>query len=64
MAQHSQTGGRGEQMAEAYFTTNAFTVQHQNWRHSHWEVDIIATKEKVLHFIEVKTRRTKKFGHP
>ena len=27
-------------------------------------MDIIAEKDGTLHFIEVKTRLTKKFGHP
>lgn len=64
MAQHNQTGTSGEKMAAGYFTSIGFTVLHTNWRHSHWEVDIIAHKNNILHFIEVKTRRTKKFGHP
>ncbi len=64
MANHNTTGSLGESLAAAYFIQNGFTLLHQNWRHSHWEVDIIASKENVLHFIEVKTRRTKKFGHP
>ncbi len=64
MAQHNTTGSLGESLAAVYFAQNGFTLLHQNWRHSHWEVDIIAEKDAVLHFIEVKTRRTKKFGHP
>ena len=64
MAGHNTTGSTGETMAAKYLIENGFTLLHQNWRHSHWEVDIIASKENILHFIEVKTRRTKKFGHP
>lgn len=64
MARHNQTGNIGEAMAAAYFLKTGYTIVHQNWRHSHWEVDIIAEKDMILHFIEVKTRRTKKFGHP
>jgi putative endonuclease len=64
MAAHNKTGSLGETMAVAYLIQQGFSLLHQNWRHSHWEVDIIASREKVLHFIEVKTRRTKKFGHP
>lgn len=64
MAEHNKTGSFGEQLALQYFHQNGFTILHQNWRHSHWEVDIIASKDSILHFIEVKTRRTKKFGHP
>ena len=64
MAQHNVTGSMGEEMAVQYLQQNGFVLLHQNWRHSHWEVDVIAHKNNVLHFIEVKTRRTKKFGHP
>lgn len=64
MAHHNTTGSTGEAMAIRHLTEKGFCILHQNWRHSHWEVDIIAAKENLLHFIEVKTRRTKKFGHP
>ena len=64
MAKHIHTGIMGEQLARAYFENNGYYIIVQNWRHSHWEVDIIASKDDILHFIEVKTRRTKKFGHP
>jgi len=64
MAHHNHTGLIGEQMAARYLTEKGFTILHQNWRHSHWEVDIIASLNNTLHFIEVKTRRTQKFGYP
>jgi putative endonuclease len=64
MASHNQTGNTGEAMAADYLLQNGYRILHQNWRHSHWEVDIIAEKDSILHFIEVKTRRTKKFGFP
>ena len=64
MAQHNKTGSQGEAMAADHLTGKGFTILQLNWRHSHWEVDIIASKDGILHFIEVKTRRTKKFGHP
>ena len=37
---------------------------HTNWRYARYEIDIIASHEDVLHFIEVKTRRSGKFGFP
>jgi len=64
MAHHNHTGLIGEQMAAKYLTEKGFTILHQNWRYSHWEVDIIASLNNTLHFIEVKTRRTQKFGYP
>jgi putative endonuclease len=64
MAHHNSTGALGEKMALKYLNDKGFIILHQNWRHSHWEVDVIASFKDVLHFIEVKTRRTKKFGYP
>ena len=64
MADHNTTGSIGETMAIKYLEGTGFSILQLNWRHSHWEVDIVASKDTVLHFIEVKTRRTKKFGYP
>lgn len=64
MAHHNTTGALGEKMALKYMAEKGFVILHQNWRHSHWEVDLIASLKETLHFIEVKTRRTKKFGYP
>ncbi len=64
MAQHLHTGKLGEQMGAAFVEHRGYRVLEKNWRHSHWEVDIIAEKNEVLHFMEIKTRRTKKYGQP
>jgi putative endonuclease len=64
MAHHNQTGFIGEQMAADYLLQKGFSILHQNWRHGNWEVDFIASYNYVLHFVEVKTRRTRKFGYP
>ena len=64
MATHNNTGLLGEQLAIEYFTKEGYQILEKNWRHSHWEVDIIASRQNILHFIEVKTRRTKNFGLP
>jgi|SRR5215217_2251376 len=64
MARHNEIGKKGEILAATYLTQNGFTIQHCNWRHSHYEIDIIATKGTVLHFVEVKSRSSKNFGLP
>jgi putative endonuclease len=64
LAQHNDTGSLGEQMAAEYLLKRGFTILHKNWRHSHWEVDIIASLNTTLHFIEIKTRRSHQFGYP
>lgn len=64
MAKHNTTGHLGEEMAVAFLLKNGFTILQKNWRHSHWEVDVIASRSDTLHFIEVKTRRSERFGFP
>lgn len=64
MANHISLGKLGEKRAVSYLLQNGFTILHQNWRHARREIDIIATKAGVLHFIEVKTRRGISFGYP
>ena len=64
MAKHMQTGKKGEELGNGYLLTNGYNILETNWRHSHWEVDVIAIKNGTLHFIEIKTRRSKKFGLP
>lgn len=57
MAQHNDLGKEGEQVAIQFLRGSGFEILHCNWRHSHYEVDIIAEKENLLHFIEVKSRK-------
>lgn len=64
MAVHNQLGKRGEQMAEEYLLQHGYQVLHRNWRHSHYEIDLITIKNEVLHFVEVKLRSSKTFGLP
>ena len=64
MAKHIDTGKTGEAMGIIWLQENGYIIQAQNWRHSRWEVDAIAEKDNVLHFIEIKTRRSKNYGMP
>jgi putative endonuclease len=64
MASHNDLGKNGEALAITWLINNGYKMLHQNWRHSHFEVDIIAHKNQTLHFIEVKARRSRQFGHP
>jgi putative endonuclease len=64
MAHHNLTGHTGEDLAAKYLSEKGYNILHRNWRHARWEVDIIADKNGILHFVEVKTRRSRKFGHP
>lgn len=64
MAHHNITGNYGEELAANYLAKKGYDILHRNWRHSYYEIDIIATFNNVIHFIEVKTRRSATFGYP
>ncbi|MBQ6847418.1 MAG: YraN family protein [Clostridia bacterium] len=51
------TGKKGEDMVAAFLRKNGYTVIKQNYISRYGEIDIVASKEKLLLFIEVKTRR-------
>jgi putative endonuclease len=56
-ASRRELGQRGEQLAAAYLQRNGYTIVTTNWRCAHGELDIVARKDHVLVFIEVRTRR-------
>jgi len=64
MANHISTGKAGEAMAVEYLSEKGYEILHKNWRHKHWEVDVIASKGDILHMVEVKTKRNDKYGYP
>lgn len=64
MNNNKTTGNKGEDMAAAWLKQNGFLVIERNWRFKYWEVDIIASKGNRLHFFEIKTRRSNKYGNP
>jgi putative endonuclease len=64
MALHNELGKEGEHMAMQWLKEKGYEILHLNWRHSHYEIDIVATKENFLHFVEVKARNFSLNGHP
>lgn len=64
MARHNETGKLGEQLAEEWLKDQGYTIIEKNWCHGKLEIDIIARKNDMLQFVEVKTRRSNNFGYP
>lgn len=64
MAEHNELGEMGEALAFNWLKKNDFEILHRNWRYSYHEIDIIATKNNLLHIIEVKTRTSNNAGYP
>ena len=57
-AQEPSTGDAGEKAAEQFLVKEkSFKIRKRNWRHGRDEIDLIATEEDILVFVEVKTRR-------
>lgn len=64
MAQHNDTGRRGEELARQHLEAQGFAIVETNWRRGKYEVDIIAYREGLIVFAEVKTRSTTSHGNP
>ena len=64
MHQHIDLGKKGEELAAGWLTAKGFVILQRNWRYGRYEVDIIASRAKILHIIEVKSRRSSSYGRP
>ncbi len=57
-------GRLGEEEAVRYLKARGWTILGQNVRAGRREVDVIASKGRIVAFVEVKCRRDWRFGHP
>lgn len=57
-------GNAGEEQAAAYLRQMGFTILERNYRTPFGEVDIIALKDEVVVYFEVKYRSTVNYGDP
>jgi putative endonuclease len=64
MAQHLELGRAGEALAKAHLENAGYEILDENWTHGKAEIDLIAYKDKVIIFTEVKTRTGNAFGEP
>ena len=63
-AHHIITGKKGESLASEWLEERGFEIIEKNWRYKRFEVDIIASRHGILHFIEVKTKSSLRGGFP
>lgn len=64
MRSNIEIGAGGETLAVQWLSSQGFTILKRNFRNGRYEIDIVAGHNNILHFIEVKCRRTKTYGHP
>jgi putative endonuclease len=57
-------GRLGEAIAEQALLTKGYKVIDRNWRGPEGELDLVVRDEGYLVFVEVKARRSTKFGTP
>lgn len=65
MTKHNQNvGAWGEETAAAWLTSRGYEVSRRNVRTPYGEIDIVAQKNGVTYFIEVKTLTSSKSFFP
>jgi len=52
----TEIGRKAEAAAAAYLEMRGYTIVEQNWRRPRCEIDIVASKNGTIYFVEVKYR--------
>lgn len=64
MRYRKNIGDIGEDFAASILENDGFKVLERNFGIKAGEIDIIAMKNGVIHFVEVKTRNGSMYGYP
>ncbi len=59
-----ETGMLGEKIACDFLARNGYKIMETNYRCPDGEIDIVAHQEDTLVFVEVRTKKSTKFGTP
>lgn len=57
-------GELGERVAARWLERQGYTVLARRWRSGHRDIDVIAERDGIVAFVEVKTRAALEFGDP
>ena len=64
MRNNKDAGRTGEGLAAAALQKNGYTILTRNYRKKCGEIDIIAQKNDVVYFVEVKARSNTRYAAP
>jgi putative endonuclease len=63
-AENTKKGKVGEQLAVDFFLREGYSICCRNFRYGRAEIDLIAKKDDLLVFVEVKLRKSTLYGLP
>jgi len=59
-----EKGQQGEDLAASYLVRKGFRILERNWTAGKLEVDLIASSQRIIVFVEVKFRNSNQYGAP
>lgn len=60
----NQFGLTGERVAERWLRAKGWRVLHRRYRSGHRDIDLVAERDGLVAFVEVKARTGHRFGDP
>ncbi|MCS6822550.1 MAG: YraN family protein [Microscillaceae bacterium] len=64
MGKTQELGQEGERLATLFLQNNGYQILAKNFQYQRAEIDLIALKNELLIFIEVRLRTSTNFGFP
>lgn len=64
MSEKRKIGDLGEEIVANFLIKNGYEILDRNYLKPYGEVDIIAFKNNIVCFVEVKARKNIKYGYP
>jgi putative endonuclease len=61
---HLEVGKMGEELAKSFLKKQGYKIIEQNYKTKYSEIDLVASKQKMLVFVEVRTKIGENFGTP
>ena len=59
-----ELGETGERVAERWLVQHGWRILNRRFRSGHRDIDLVATRNELVAFVEVKARNSNEFGDP
>ena len=64
MSEKRKIGDLGEKVIANFLMKKGYQILDRNYNKAYGEIDIVALKDDIVCFVEVKTRKSIKYGYP